>query len=368
MKKSKLPMLVLGIFTIFSHSISATEPWTDSNIDVNTADGVRVLILHDMEGLSGQDDPLTFLFGTEQYPHGQDLLVADVNAVIKGLYAGGATEVFVVDAHGSTNPEPDILADKLDSRATQVFRDQPFNPYIDLVEPDAYDAVAVVGQHAKTGSRGFASHTCMFGTEVVVNGRTITETELIGLSYGEAGIPVIFASGDDRLGNDLQTMPWIHFVTTKKATSAATAELRPLAEVRRELEDKARMAIQNLDSARSMKVNAPVFVTVKAVPPADLSILDGMPGVNYRDGGVSFIAGDFHEAYRGILPITFVLLQSLMSPTFDPLMKDSGSADDSQVGMLMLKLFPRWLDAESGRLPAEQPVDKPKKQRYHGVK
>lgn len=38
--------------------------------------------------------------------------------------------------------------------------------------------------------------------------RSITETELIALSWGRVGVPVIFASGDDRLAADLATMPW----------------------------------------------------------------------------------------------------------------------------------------------------------------
>jgi D-aminopeptidase len=52
------------------------------------------------------------------------------------------------------------------------------------VTPGAYDAVAVVGMHAKTGSRGFASHTLTLGIGVVINERVITETELVGLSWG----------------------------------------------------------------------------------------------------------------------------------------------------------------------------------------
>ncbi|HEV8214475.1 MAG TPA: M55 family metallopeptidase, partial [Gemmatimonadaceae bacterium] len=60
---------------------------------------VRILVYHDMEGLSGQDDWRTFLFShPEKYPEGQKLLAADVNAVIDGLFAGGATQVDVVDA------------------------------------------------------------------------------------------------------------------------------------------------------------------------------------------------------------------------------------------------------------------------------
>ena len=165
-----------------------------------------MLVLHDMEGLSGEDDPDQFRFGKPAYPRGQELLVGDVNAVIEGLFAGGATEVQVVDGHGSGNPEPDVRTDLLDPRATQVFRDQAFDAYFDLPETAQFDAVAVVGMHAKTGSRGFASHTFTLGIELQVNGQSITETELVALSWGRFGTPVIFASGDDRLAADLETM------------------------------------------------------------------------------------------------------------------------------------------------------------------
>ncbi|MGQ0539927.1 MAG: M55 family metallopeptidase, partial [Gemmatimonadaceae bacterium] len=163
---------------------ASSEPWTLQDVRPDTTDGVRILVLHDMEGLAGQSDPRTFFFGTAQYPHGQELLAADINAVIDGLYAGGATEVHVVDGHGSGNPAPDVRRDLLDKRAQQVLRDSAFDAYFDLVEPRAYDGVAVVGMHAKTGSGGFASHTYTLGIEFILNGKTITETELVGLSWG----------------------------------------------------------------------------------------------------------------------------------------------------------------------------------------
>ncbi|MBS1242141.1 MAG: peptidase D-aminopeptidase, partial [Gemmatimonadetes bacterium] len=98
-------------------------PWALEAVTPDTGDGIRILVLHDMEGLSGQSDPATFFFGSPRYAEGQELLVGDLNAVIEGLYAGGATEVEVVDGHGSGNAEPDVRRDLLDPRATQVLRD-----------------------------------------------------------------------------------------------------------------------------------------------------------------------------------------------------------------------------------------------------
>ena len=275
------------------------EPWTLETVTPDTTDGIRILVLHDMEGLSGQNDPLTFDYGSPVYPKGQEFLAGDINAVVEGLYTGGATEVFVVDGHGSGNPEPDVRRDLLDPRVKQVLRGTDFDAYFDLVEAKAYDAVAVVGMHAKTGSRGFASHTLTLGIGVVINGREITETELVGLSWGRQGIPVIFGSGDDRLAADLAGMSWLEFVTVKRATAADSAEPRPVAEARADLTAKARTAVENLKAgrARSMKVSLPLSAGLKAVPPASLAMLEGIPGIAYADSVLSFPADSLRHAY-----------------------------------------------------------------------
>src|SRR5688572_25092871 len=96
--------------------VDAAAPWTLTDVRPDTTDGLRILVLHDSEGLSGQTDPRTFFFGPPQYAQGQELLAADMKAVIDGLYAGGATDVHVVDGHGSGNPAPDVRRDLLDKR------------------------------------------------------------------------------------------------------------------------------------------------------------------------------------------------------------------------------------------------------------
>jgi len=112
-----------------------------------------------MEGLTGEDDWREFSFAyPDYYAKGRQLLLDDVNATIEGLYAGGATKVDIVDGHGSGNPEPDLMLDKLDKRAQMVYRDRPFDPYIDMQEAGAYDAVVLVGMHAKAGSGSIFNH------------------------------------------------------------------------------------------------------------------------------------------------------------------------------------------------------------------
>lgn len=325
------------------------EPWALQAVTPDTSDGIRILIIHDMEGLSGQSDPHTFEFGRPEYPTGQQLLAGDINAVVEGLYAGGATEVWVVDGHGSGNPEPDVRADLLDKRAKQVFRDSAFDTYFDLVTPGAYDGVAVVGMHAKTGSRGFASHTFTLGIGLKVNGKEITETELMGLSWGRQDIPVIFGSGDDRLAADLATMPWIEFVTVKTATAADSAVTRPLAEARADLIAHAKAAVENLRAgkAQAMMVSLPITAGLKAVPPASLAGLDGIPGIAYADSTFTFPADSLRQAYDVLLKLVGLATGGYMS-----LAQQAIRA--SPAGPQIMKDFTKdlirtWFDYESGR-------------------
>ncbi len=327
--------------------------WTVADHTPQAADGIRVLIIHDMEGLAGQSDPTSFDFGTDLYPTGQEWLAADINAVVDGLFAGGATDVLIADGHGSGNPDPDVRSDLLDARATQIIRDEPFDTYFDLPDLIQVDAVAVVGMHAKTGSGGFASHTFTLGIDFLINGQSITETELVALSWGRVNVPVIFASGDDRLARDLETMPWIQFVTVKTATAADSARPRPVAEARRALSESAARAIENLASAKVMRVSTPIHAAVHAVPPASLRFMEGVPGVDYEDNTMAFVTNDLRDAYDGLVEIVGlarigyvnVLQESIRSrPDGDAVFQSYGEA-----------LRRRWFDQESGRYARQEP-------------
>ncbi|MDX2060583.1 MAG: M55 family metallopeptidase [Gemmatimonadales bacterium] len=343
-------------------------PWTLEAVSPDTADGIRILILHDMEGLSGQSDPATFDFGSPVYPKGQELLVGDINAVVAGLYAGGATEVHVVDGHGSGNPDPDVRRDLLDPRATQLIRDQEFDAYFDLVTPKAYDAVAVVGMHAKTGSRGFASHTLTLGIGLIINGQSITETELVGLSWGRQGIPVIFGSGDDRLAADLAGTDWIEFTTVKKATAADSAEPRPIEEARAELTAKAQKAVENLKAgrAKAMRVSLPLVAGLKAVPPANLAMLEGIPGIAYRDSTLSFPADSMRHAYDVFEKLVGVAATGYMGTLRRGLRADP--AGGKIMERFSTDLSKEWFDYESGRWRAPTPPAPAAGRKYHGYR
>jgi D-amino peptidase len=333
------------------------------------SDGVlRILVLYDMEGLSGQKDWRTTDFShPEHYSRGRELLTDDVNAVIEGLFAGGAEEVSVVDGHGSGNPDPDVLLDKMDPRAEMINMAEPFDAYADLPEMGGYDAVAVVGMHSKTGGGGFLAHTYTLGMDWILNEKSINETEIVAYSWGRFDVPVIFASGDNRLQEQLEIYPWIEFVKVKDALSADDAELRPLPEVHEEMRASSQRAVENLLSAKALKLRAPIEAGLRAVHPASLSRIKDVPGIDLQEETVTFTAKDFREAYDGIVGLIHdatdgydqVLRAVLVEKTDFRSIVDAYSE----------KLTTRWLDVESGRwAPPSPPQEEQSSRRHFGYR
>lgn len=345
-----MSLKITALLAILASSTAlAQEPWTTSNVVVSGSGKPRILLIHDMEGLAGQDNAYSFFARNPAYPEAQGFLVADVNAVIDGLFRGGAASVTVLDGHGSgSEPALDIPAGLLDPRA--LLLPEQFDPYLDLTDQARqFDAIALVGFHAKSGSRGFASHTYMIGAQIFLEGHSVTEPELIGLVYGRFGLPVIFVSGDDRLQEDLRTMPWIRYVMTKKATSASSAELIPVKKVHDAMRRQARQAVKQLPAAQVMKAREPLRVAVRAVPPASMSWLKGMPGVDYDDETVSFTASGIVSAHDGIRPILNALNFSFADAYQAPY---RSLPEAEKLGAQGIEeLFRRWFDAESGRTP-----------------
>ena len=182
---------------------------------------------------------------------------------------------------------------------------------------------------------------------MLINDKSITESEIVAYSWGRVGVPIIFVSGDDHLQHDLEVMPWIEFVVTKKATSASTVELRPVDAVHAEMREKAARAVRNISKAKIITLSTPMRAGLHAVPPASLAALKGIPGITYADETVTFTAPDFRAAYDGVIALVGAARASYSQVLQETVRKHPDGqkimADYSDA------LFVRWMDYESGR-------------------
>jgi D-amino peptidase len=366
--KFKLHFVSLCTLTLFfiSNNVQAQSSGILFSKPESNKDGkIKILLYYDMEGTSGQNDMKSLSFGNAEYTPVRQLLTDDVNAVIDGLFAGGADVVDVLDAHGSGNPEPDIHIEQLDSRAKMISKDKSFRPYCDLTEKDVYDAVAVVAMHSKTGGSGFAAHTYTIGMDWIFNDRSINETEIIAYSWGRADVPVIFASGDDKLKEQLEYMPWIKYVTVKNAKGASDAELKPLSVVHKDMQNQAKDAVMNITNAKVVKFTKPIKAQLRAVHPASLELLNGVPGINFKNNTVTFEAKNYQEAYDGIEALIGVATKNYSQLLVETIQKNEGANDI--FNQFRSSLVSRWGDVESGRWSAPSSTRSRSNQKYFGV-
>ena len=328
----------------------------------------KILLYYDMEGISGQSVLTSIDFPRKEYFEARELLTNDVNAVIDGLFAGGADIVDVVDAHGSFNPEPDILLDKMDSRAKMVYKEKKFHPYVDLVEEGNYDAIVAVCMHSKTGGGGFAEHTVHLGTDWILNDMSVNESEILAYSWGRVKVPLIFVSGDDKLEEQLSWMNWLEYVTVKNAKGVDDAVLRPVEEVHRELREAAKRAVENISSSKAIELTKPIKAQLRVVPPADLSLLEGIPGIDYHDQIVTFQAANFKEAYDGIRSFIRVADVGYMVVLQQVFFKQKNA--NELFMQFKDAIFSLWIRAASGKDSSDAPVkktdEKKPKKKYFG--
>lgn len=191
-----------------------------------------VALSADMEGVSQLDDwRAIFAFEPAYWWEGRAQMEAEVAAAARGLLAGGADEVVVLDNHASGNPL-NIRAESLPART----RLETWNVF-DL-RARGVDALLQVGYHSRAELDAFVPHT--YVPELVLR----VDDEPIGESHGRAwaaGVPLLGICGNDVHGRTLGSLDGVPYLVTQLTSS--TVDARPAAtldEIERFAEDVAR--------------------------------------------------------------------------------------------------------------------------------
>jgi D-amino peptidase len=207
------------------------------------AQGKKVYISVDMEGISGVNGDDQTSPGGAEYGRARKLMAEDANAAIRGAFEGGATDVLVNDSHGH---QRNLLPEDLDPRARLI--SHTFKRY-GMMEglDETFDAIVFVGYHAKADApRGLFAHT---GSGVVrdlqVNGRSVGEGGMNAALAAWYGVPVVAVTGDDTAVDEVKAIvPGIRGVAVKRAINMRAVELRPLADARRDIQAGVREGVQ----------------------------------------------------------------------------------------------------------------------------
>ena len=123
------------------------------------------------------------------YHQARRLLTLEINAAVKGFFAGGAREIVVADGHGPGGVNPELIDSRVD-----LIRGWPNGWPLEL--DASFDALAFVGQHAKAGTeRSHLTHTQGFNhLDLSVNGVSLGEFGQLVACASELGVRTIFAA------------------------------------------------------------------------------------------------------------------------------------------------------------------------------
>ncbi|MBK6496114.1 MAG: M55 family metallopeptidase [Gemmatimonadetes bacterium] len=188
--------------------------------------GFTVYIIGDMEGLAAVVRNATemrpeYRGGTAQHERFREELTDEINAVIAGARAGGATQFIVNDGHGGTLFR-NVLVDKLDPEAILI-RGYPKPIVMSTGINPMVDAMMMVGAHANAGSPGVISHSFALDS-FMVNGKVLNESGIAAFIGGEMGVPFVLTAGDDVLAAETKEMLGpIETVIVKTALSGSAA-------------------------------------------------------------------------------------------------------------------------------------------------
>ena len=135
----------------------------------------------------------------------------------------------------------------------------------------------------------------------------------------------------------------------------------------REMREAAKRAVENLPNSKAIHLSQPIKAQLRTVYPARLDQLDGVPGIEYKDQTVTFMAENFGEAYNGIRALVGVATRGYIRLLGNVI--DSQENSDKIQKEFSEKMDATWVEVESGLWdPPVPPQKKDSNQKYFGYR
>ncbi|HLX64052.1 MAG TPA: M55 family metallopeptidase [Planctomycetota bacterium] len=229
---------------------------------------MRVLIMSDMEGVSGIVVWEQVNGGAPMYEEGRRLYTEEINAAVRGAKAAGATEIVAVDCHGAGGGWyfNSFIPELLDPNCEWVAH-HPWSRYTEMLEKGC-DAVLFVGMHARANTPdGVLCHTISTTTwrNLWFNQDLVGEIGINAALCGHYGVPPLLVTGDEAtcregrelLGKGLTT------VAVKKGLSRYSARQIPPKRAREMIEEGAKRALKDLKATKPYVPAKPTTITIE---------------------------------------------------------------------------------------------------------
>ncbi len=255
---------------------------------------MKIFVMTDMEGVSGICRSEQVSSGERLYEEGRRFLTLDVNACVEGLFAGGADEVVVKDAHGGRGGN--LLWEEVDPRADYLMGETGRQR---LAGIETCDALVLLGFHAMAGTpEAILEHTMSSASwqNFHLNGRRVGEICLDAAVAGENGVPAVMLSGDDKACREAQQfIPGIVTACVKWGLCREGGRLLPSARAHALITEAACEAVQKADTIEPLVIEPPITARLERVSKGRLPTRGEKPYVKIIDGRTYEVTADSVE-------------------------------------------------------------------------
>jgi D-amino peptidase len=246
---------------------------------------MRILIMADMEGVSGIINWGQVNGGEPMYEEARRLYTAEVNAAVRGARSAGATEIVAVDCHGA-GKEWNFNSFVPEMMECDWVSGHAWCRYTELLEQGC-DAALMIGMHARAGTPdGVLCHTISTTTwrNLHFNETCVGEFGINAALCGHYGCPVVMISGDDATCREGQELlgKGLHAVSVKRGLSRFSARNTPPGEARGKIEAGAKFALTTKIKTKPYVPTKPTKITI------DLGTVDSANQFRGR-GGVEIV-------------------------------------------------------------------------------
>src|SRR3954451_1789784 len=225
-----------------------------------------------MEGVAGVTKWPETEGGEALHADRSRLYTEEINATVRGAFAGGASEVVVMDCHGAGGDWSfnSLIADALDPRCEFVVQTR-WTEYTAMLEQGC-EVALFVGQHARAGSeRGVLSHT-VSSTDwrnLRFNGTLVGEVGINAALCGTWGVPVALVTGDDVVCAESQQLlgPTIKTLAVKRGLGRFSARHLSPVRARELMEAAAKDALADVAGAPVYEPGTPCTIEVELATP-----------------------------------------------------------------------------------------------------
>lgn len=224
----------------------------------------KIYVVTDLEGASGvykfaqtreKDTPLNI--------QACEYLMGDINAVVRGLLDGGATDIIVLDGHGSQTVIPHLL--EPGARHVTGSGKPRTNGCPLWGLDDSFVGFVQIAAHAMMGTPdGILHHTQSSKNEnrYWYNGVESGEIVQAAAIAGHFGIPTIMVTGDEAVCREARKFFGENCVTVavKQGIAREAAVLYPFEETRKKLYEGARKAMAAIPDCKPYILQTPLKV------------------------------------------------------------------------------------------------------------